>query len=535
MDHQRSLYPDRRTSADTFPYQWTLWLPLLAGSLALLLYGLTAAPYLTWAHDGADGGELLAAAETLGIAHPPGYPTYLLLLHLWTRLPLGDLAHRGNLFSALCAAGSVALFTRLVAVQFRRERGLLPQVAALLAGLLVATMPTLWAQATISEVYTLNALFFVAVWWALWRWEVASSSEHPRSGLWLVAAGFFLGFGLGNHLSLALLVPGAVVWIARGRGPTWWKPLAGLVVGLGIYAYLPLRARAWPPINWGNPQSWEGFWWLVSGQLYQGFVFGLPAGQILPRLSAWAALMRDQFGWIPLALGWMGLWAEITQARRRRLASLGLTFLLYTVYALGYDTTDSYVYLLPAHFIFAWWVARGLSSLAPTADGGLLEGLKPPIGKGVRIAAVILLCATVGYNMVTQYPTLDLHDDREAWTYGHETLAEMPEDALLLATGDRHLFALWYFRYGVGARSDVAVVTPALWGYAWYRETVHHVHPDLVRGETALPETLAGLVNQVLQRGRPVVATEEVAADPQWQALYDVVQQGSTVYELRPP
>ena len=41
---------------------------------------MTAAPGLTWAHFGADGGDLLAAAAVHGIPHPPGYPLYLLLL-----------------------------------------------------------------------------------------------------------------------------------------------------------------------------------------------------------------------------------------------------------------------------------------------------------------------------------------------------------------------------------------------------------------------------------------------------------------------
>ena len=47
--------------------------------LSLALYVATAAPGLTWRNDSADGGELAAAAWTLGVAHPTGYPTYVLL------------------------------------------------------------------------------------------------------------------------------------------------------------------------------------------------------------------------------------------------------------------------------------------------------------------------------------------------------------------------------------------------------------------------------------------------------------------------
>ncbi len=56
---------------------------LLSTGLAFLLYWWTAAPGLSWAHQGADGGELLAAAVRNGVPHPPGYPLYIWLLQGW--------------------------------------------------------------------------------------------------------------------------------------------------------------------------------------------------------------------------------------------------------------------------------------------------------------------------------------------------------------------------------------------------------------------------------------------------------------------
>ena len=48
-----------------------------------LAYARTLAPSITWANDGSDSGDLVAAAATLGVAHPTGYPTYLLLARLF--------------------------------------------------------------------------------------------------------------------------------------------------------------------------------------------------------------------------------------------------------------------------------------------------------------------------------------------------------------------------------------------------------------------------------------------------------------------
>ena len=89
-----------------------LWAGIGLWAASLALYVSTLAPTLTWGWNdtGVDGGELLAAANTLGVAHPPGYPTYILLLKGFaTLVPVGDFAYRGNLLSAVLASLSVAL------------------------------------------------------------------------------------------------------------------------------------------------------------------------------------------------------------------------------------------------------------------------------------------------------------------------------------------------------------------------------------------------------------------------------------------
>ena len=59
----------------------------------------------SWDQKGVDGGELLVAAHGLGIPHPPGYPTYTLLLRSFaTLVPIGDFAFRGTLLSAVLAS-----------------------------------------------------------------------------------------------------------------------------------------------------------------------------------------------------------------------------------------------------------------------------------------------------------------------------------------------------------------------------------------------------------------------------------------------
>ena len=105
-----------------------------------------------------DDGRFLMAGVHLGVAHPPGYPLYTLIVHLFTRLPFGEPAFLGHLSSAVLGAlacGAVYCCARLL-----RASPLPAQAAAWLFGV----SEQFWSQAIIAEVYTLNALLFFATY-----------------------------------------------------------------------------------------------------------------------------------------------------------------------------------------------------------------------------------------------------------------------------------------------------------------------------------------------------------------------------------
>ena len=97
------------------PASW--WPAIGVAGAALAVYVATLAPGLTFEHNGADGGDLITAAHTLGVPHPSGYPTYTLLAWLASQLPVGTIAYRANLLSAVCAslaAGLTCLSAQIV-------------------------------------------------------------------------------------------------------------------------------------------------------------------------------------------------------------------------------------------------------------------------------------------------------------------------------------------------------------------------------------------------------------------------------------
>ena len=139
---------------------------LLAAGLfaaSLFLYIQTLAPSVATLFD--DSLEFPLVAYELAIAHPTGYPLYILLGKLFTLGPFPNVAWAVNLLSAVAAATTVVL-VYLVARHLTRRR-----LPALLGAVALVVSPVFWSQAVIAEVYALNAAFVAAVLWLALRWS----------------------------------------------------------------------------------------------------------------------------------------------------------------------------------------------------------------------------------------------------------------------------------------------------------------------------------------------------------------------------
>jgi hypothetical protein len=428
---------------------------------ALALYGSTAAPSLTWAHSGADGGDLITAAFTNGVPHPPGYPTFTTLGQLIAHLPLGDVAQRFNLFSALGMA-LAAGFTALSLLRLIPPSPTLPRFsgegAVIVASLFFVTAPLVWGQATIAEVHALNA-FFVAL--SVYLIAPIVFRGDAVSLRCLTLAAWLWGVAFGNSLTVAALAPLLIVaWRRRvSNTPDNWLPIIAFVVGLGVYALLPLRAAQQPPVNWGDATSADRFLALITAEMYRGFALGPAAPDLLSRLIGLAQLIVTQYGWLGVLLGAIGIYyALISPSHNWRW--LALTIILYLLFALTYSAPDSALYLIPVWMFGAWAIARGL--LAVTLYGSSFTLHATPLA-----LALILLFGPV-LNLSAYLPAMNLRDDDAAVKFAEAVLTAAPPQAIVITGNDGHTFALWYHRHVAGQRSDLAVVDARLAGYPWY-------------------------------------------------------------------
>ena len=463
-----------------------------------ILYSATMAPGLTWANHGSDGGDLISAAATGGIAHPSGYPTYLALARKFQLIPLGSLAFRTNMLSVVFAILTAILIYELTDKWLSKEV-LYKKNGGIIAGLAFGISPLFWGQAVITEVYTVNA-FFVA--FALWLLPIDSQAQ----GKWKVPfSGIVMGIGLGNHLTILLVLPAILLLIGASpqidpknrTNPGFmhyqdvnWISLSrysiGLFMGLSICLSMYLGVKSNSPVRWGNPKKWESYWWLVSGQLYKSYPFGLPGQLIISRLQSWAALILNQYGLWGLIVCLLGLFYGRPKLKSLYIVTIWIA-VVYSVFAIGYSSIDSQLYLIPVSIIFAIWFGWGVSELF----------LQLSKHKKHTWITTIFLAALLVYNAFRSFPKVDASKDHRAEEFGREVMSSAPENALIFTDNDQESFSLWYFHFALRDRQDLAIFVEGLLPFAWYRETLRATYPKLNIPEYVITDwpTMLGVLN----------------------------------------
>ncbi|MCG3199973.1 MAG: DUF2723 domain-containing protein [Candidatus Omnitrophica bacterium] len=423
----------------------TLPLAALAFAIPLLVYSLTLAPSVTLE----DSAEYASVAKVLGIAHPPGSPTWTLAAHLFGQIPIGEFVTRTNFFSALCVS-LAALFLFL----FLRDRGWSWEAALAAAGTAAFTR-SVWGLAVVTYNYSLNLTLLWACLFFAGRWRRTSD---PR---WLAGAALAGGLGAGVHHLFLLLSPLVLSWTLWGA---WRKALTmralmlcvpALLIGLAVFLYLPIRAAMNPPIAWGKIETPQDFLDYVSRKVYKeaegGIWYSGKTVDSLKFLGAFlAGLPREQGGLLVLCAlpGALALWR-----RDRSLSLLLFGMVAFNVPLLlfmggsQFTPTSEYInrlYYLPA-----------LASLAALAAFGwrrtlifLFRRVRERQTRN-RLLPALALCAPmllVGMN----WKACDRSDYLLPKEYLQNLLRSIPPGGAVLPLTNNETFLLLYARHVEG-------------------------------------------------------------------------------------
>ncbi|MBA2718157.1 MAG: DUF2723 domain-containing protein [Chloroflexi bacterium] len=426
--------------------------PAAAGLIAFAVYLRTLLPGTAFG----DWGEMQTVPHVLGIAHPTGYPTYLITAWLGQLIPVGSVAFRANAVSAVSVSLTIAVIVAIGLVL-----GVRPFIAVG-GALCLAAVTTVWAAATAAEVNGLHVLFVALLLHRALIWE---DQRRPRD---LFLGGLLTGLALGNHLLTLFVAPFIglfVLWTGRHevlrRPVVLMAGIATLLIGLSVYLYIPIAASRAPALAYNHPVTLETVWWLVSGAQFRGqFDFLSPAGPVdlvrnLPAL--WSLLVARATIVLP-TLGLIGL---VVLLRRRPAFGLTVGAILIGSAYLWASYLRLEHYLLVAWLVLAIGFMTALDSSADRLDGlarsirAKRGGRQVPSAGGlvVGLAAAVFATGLAASN----WGESDRSDDVGAEVFVATAWRVLPPDAAILTPWDVST-PLWHSQIVLGARRDVLIV-----------------------------------------------------------------------------
>jgi hypothetical protein len=422
---------------------WRRWsLPVIVFGLVFAVYLHTTAPTVF----GLDSAELTLGAYRLGIVHAPGYPVYLLVAHLFTMIPAGDIGFRVNFFSAVCGALLAASIATTLA------RLLEDRWHAGVAALAFAFVYYQWAVSIVAEVYAFQGLLFIGIILAALRWRERGSETS------LLVCASLCGLSAANNPATSLWWPG-IAFLILSSTTKWAIPRSSLVkaacafaLGLLPVVYLPLRSAADPHVVYAGSYNLQGDFipldlarpgnliWYLSGGQFRGLFPGMDLRAWLDQSLVFVRHFGSAFLGVGVPLGLWGLW-RMGRSDSQLLLGFALTIGPFLVFFVGYQAVDKEFMLLP--FYIVWSLALGLG----------LEALFHALGRRWRGLGLLLPAALLIVN-------LPFVDTRAATTLRQIGMARLravePEAYYLALWGDASI--MQYLQDVEGIRQDVTVV-----------------------------------------------------------------------------
>lgn len=407
------------------------------------LYLFTLAPTV----QGFDSAELTVGAYTLGFVHPPGYPLYMLLGHLFAQIPIGNVGLRLNLMSAIFGGLTVLVLYVLMFEQTRRG------LASLISTFLFATMPIFWSQAIRAEVYTFHTFLAVSALLAWWH------AHHNQRITAYVLCFILLGIGMAHHPTTALLWVSVLI-CALWSSPRWQRISFGAtVLGLGIaavlYLYFPWRSAAVLRVDYirpyfeVDPGSLSGLWWLISAQAFRcSFHLDLSLwvlGQEMSRLGI--LILQNALG-IGLILGVWG-WHHVRKTHPSWNRLLSIYFLANSMAFLAYHVVDKEVMFLPMYAVGNIWVANGIGKFSEWLV--IVRRTNP---HRTRILANGILFLVLAIGVWLNWSAVSLKDNHRVYDFSARLLSEVEPSTVIV---NRWVTAsvLDYLQVVEGKRPDV--------------------------------------------------------------------------------
>jgi hypothetical protein len=390
-----------------------------------------------------DPAEFAIVSFVLGIPHPSSYPIYTWIGHVFTFIPLGNVAFRINIMSGFFGALTAALIYNVILkinIKIYEDTPSLNRVIAIIMAFALAFSKTFWFQSESAEVYTLSSFFLVLMIYLLIKWTDNKDSKF------LYLFSLIFGLSLGAHISNILFAPAFIVFILLNDYKIVTKKkdifLMMLLFCLGTsqFLYILWRSTQNPEFNHIGQIDIYGLIDVISGKKFGAGTYHPPLTQIPNILYDYLPFIKMNFNLWPL-IGIIGIW----QLFKRNIkifiliGSLSAIFMMYYVYYIKFVAIDLdlEVMLIPSFILLSIFIGVGICSIIHYIKCKMEEqkfSINHPLLKNIILMLIVILFISMPFSFFSQ----NLNQNDQSKNNGkaifyQESLESIPSDSIVIA------------------------------------------------------------------------------------------------------
>jgi len=395
--------------------------------IPLVIYILTLEPKLV----GGDTSWYANQIPEMSIMVPTGYPTFNLLEKLFTYLPIGDLAYRLNLFSAVFGALTILFLFLSINKLVKNE------FISFISSMIFAFIVPFWEVANRLEFDTLNSFFIILLIFS------AIIYNENRTRKYLYFFFFCLGLSLTNHPLAFFLVPAILLYVII-INPGIFKSIKAIFISI-LFFILPLLSYFYLLIRslqgYGEVNTFLRLFYYVTGrgvtgELHGGNFGGKSISLILKVLKDYLNMVYDNYGIVLIIIAVLGFIILIRKNKKFGICTfllIVLNFIVPPLYA-GHALRN---YLLNSMIVFSFYIAFGLLLI--------LNGLIFLFNKSLRNRKILRVDNFLKYFLITiiflffaflplsfileNYHTLDLSEPPDIYKFWDEAFNNMEDNS----------------------------------------------------------------------------------------------------------
>ena len=473
-----------------------------AGVICLIVYIITLNPTVTFM----DSGELAAACATFGIPHPTGYPLFLIIGYIFTKLPISySPVYNLNLMSAVLSAAAVAVFyyvsylllsilkssSEVQKVKQKKEKHAKEKyskekhvkevnifnadtitIVSFFASLVFGFSKTFWENALSAEVYPLHSLLLVLlIYFSLKIYF--NLKEHNKKN-WMILF-LLLGTSFANHMTTIFIVPGIVfLYILQYKeNPLFAKSLSKqflfVIPGLLLYLVLMVRASSGPYLNWSEPDTLSNLLHHITGGDYSQLMFST-SSVFSNNFKLFFGTVLNEYAVISGIIAVFGL---IFLYKQSRIIFYYFVILILgcLIYSLNYNIRDLLSYFLLIYIL-----------LGLTFGIGFINSLNKLVKSKANFTLIAVVTGVVlsGFSLVYNFKDNDESKNYVVEDVTLNTLNELGPNSILMTYDWGYVYpAALYYQQVSNLRGDVKVFNVKFLSVPWYLDMIKKYYPDI--------------------------------------------------------